>query len=283
MNEQLTEIRDQQKASWDKFSGGWRKWDTHTMAFLQPAGDAIISMLSPKPHSTILDIAAGTGEPGLTLATMVPEGRVVITDLSDDMLNVAREKIADRGLGNVEVLPADVSELPFDDNTFDAISCRMGFMFFPDMDLAAREMARVLKPGGTVATSVWNVPDKNYWVTAIMDVIKQKMEIPPPAPGAPGMFRCAKDGIIADLFKSVGLTNVQQQLVDGSMSYDSIDTYWTMFNEVGAPIVAAMSEASDELREEIRREVYANIETRLPTNPLVIGTSAWVIGGQKAA
>ena len=283
MHEQLAEIRDQQRASWDKFSSGWRKWDTYTMAFLQPAGDAIVSMLSPQPHHHVLDIAAGTGEPGLTLAGLVPEGKVVLTDLSDDMLNVAREKVSERGLGNVQVMAADVSELPFDDNTFDAVSCRMGFMFFPDMELAAKEMARVLKPGGTVATSVWNAADKNYWVTAIMDQIKLKMDVPTPPPGAPGMFRCAKEGLIADLFRSVGLREVADKQIDGVMTYESIDVYWTMFNEVGAPIVAAMSEASDAVREEIRQAVYADIKRRLPSEPVEFGTSAWVVSGRKPA
>ncbi|HUR67119.1 MAG TPA: class I SAM-dependent methyltransferase, partial [Chitinophagaceae bacterium] len=164
MEKQLEEIRDQQKASWNKFSPGWKKWDELTMDFLKPMGDEIIKSIQPNGKDKVLDIAAGTGEPGLTIAGMLDGGSVMITDLAEDMLVVAKENAAIRGVTNVEFKAADVCELPFPDNSFDAISCRMGFMFFPDMQLAANEMLRVLKPGGRLATSVWDGPEKNIWI-----------------------------------------------------------------------------------------------------------------------
>ena len=69
------------------------------------------------------------------------------------MLEVARENASRRGIKNLEIIASDVSELPFADNSFDSISCRLGFMFFPDMSNAAKEMVRVLKPGGRIATA----------------------------------------------------------------------------------------------------------------------------------
>lgn len=86
----------------------------------------------------------------------------MITDLAEGMVDIARENALMRGINNIETLTCDVSDIPFLDNSFDAISCRFGFMFFPDMLLAAKEMHRVLKPGGRIATSVWNVPEKNF-------------------------------------------------------------------------------------------------------------------------
>ncbi len=208
MEQQLQDIREHQKATWNKFSPGWKKWDDMTMDFLKPIGDAIIDKLHLKDTNIVLDVAAGTGEPGLTIASRLRGGRVIISDLADDMLVVAHENATKKGIKNVEFLACDVCELPFDDNTFDAISCRMGFMFFPAMLLAAKEMARVLKPGGRIAASVWNVPDHNFWVTATTGPINKQMQLPEPPPGAPGMFRCAKDGFIADLFSQVGLKDV---------------------------------------------------------------------------
>src|SRR5438045_9073820 len=108
-------------------------------------------MIKPKYSEKILDVAAGTGEPGLTIASMIPNGSVVITDLAEGMLDVARENAAQRRIKNIETIACDVSEMPFDDNSIDAISCRMGFMFFPEMLFAAKEMHRVLKPGGRIA------------------------------------------------------------------------------------------------------------------------------------
>ena len=202
MNKQQEEIREQQKQSWNKFSGGWKKWNETNMNFLQPVGKAIIAAINPGGTDKVLDIAAGTGEPGLTIAGMLQGGKVTITDLSPDMLVIAKEDADKRGIKNIETIACDVCELPFADNSFDAVTCRFGFMFFPDMALAASEILRVLKPGGLFATSVWNTPDKNFWVTAIMSTINKNIELPPPVPGAPGMFRCATPGLMKSIFET---------------------------------------------------------------------------------
>ena len=211
MEKQLQEIRDQQKASWNKFSPGWKKWDDLMMDFLHPMGDEIIRALQPKPNDIVLDVASGTGEPGLTIAQLVTGGKVYITDLAEHMLEVAAEHAKHRGITNIEMVACDVSELPFADNTFDAISCRFGFMFFPDMLMAAKEMRRVLKPGGRIATAVWNGPEKNFWVTATGGTINKNMQLPQPPPEAPGMFRCAKSGLIKDIFNQAGLINTSEK------------------------------------------------------------------------
>jgi len=281
MEQHLEQIRDQQRTSWNRFSSGWKKWDDLTMDFLKPMGDEIIRLLDPKRNDVVLDVAAGTGEPGLTIASMVTGGKVIITDLSTDMLSIARENAARRGITNIETRACDVSELPFADDTFDAISCRFGFMFFPDMLLGAKEMARVLKPGGRIATSVWNAPDKNFWVTAIMGTIQRNMKLPPPPPGAPGMFRCAQDGLITDLFVQVGLKHVSQREIRGRLNCKTADAYWNMMTEVGAPIVAALSEANDTMKERIKREVYQSVKQRYPDGNVMIDSSALVISARK--
>lgn len=281
MEQQLEQIREQQKASWNKFSSGWKKWDDLTMDFLKPMGTEIIKQLNLKSNDVVLDVAAGTGEPGLTIATALPEGKVIITDLAEDMLEIARENALLRGIKNIETVACDVCELPFPDNTFDAISCRFGFMFFPDMLLAAKEMTRVLKPGGRIATSVWNVPEKNFWVTAIMGTINRNMELSGPPPGAPGMFRCTEDGFMTDLFKQAGLKNVSQKEVSGKLNSKTTDTYWNMMTEVGAPIVAALSKADDTMKEKIKTEVYELVNQKYPDGNVVIDSSALIIYGEK--
>lgn len=281
MEQQLEQIREQQKETWNKFSPGWKKWDTLTMDFLKPMGDEIIQLLNSKGADVVLDVASGTGEPGLTIAAMLTGGKVIITDLAEDMLEIARENATRRGIKNIETRACDVCELPFADNTFDAISCRMGFMFFPDMLLAAKEMVRVLKPGGRIATAVWNVPEKNFWVTVTMGTISRNMELPPPPPGAPGMFRCAKDGFISDLFSQAGLKNIAQKEIAGKLNSKTTDVYWNMMTEVGAPVVAALSKADDAMKAKIKGEVYQALNQKYPNGNIVIDSSALVIYGEK--
>ncbi len=281
MEAQLEQIREQQKETWNKFSSGWKKWDDLTMDFLHPMGDAIIHMLKPTDGDVVLDVAAGTGEPGLTIAEMIKSGKVISTDLAEGMLDIAREKAAKRGVKNFETKVCDVSELPFADNTFDAISCRLGFMFFPDMLMAAKEMARVLKPGGRIATTVWGTPEKNFWVTATMGTISEKMQLPPPPPGAPGMFRCAKSGFIADLFKEAGLKNISEKEVVGKLNSGTTDAYWSMMMEVAAPVVAALANADDTMKTKIKNEVYDSINQKYPSGKVSIDSYALIIYGEK--
>ncbi|MEP6750766.1 MAG: class I SAM-dependent methyltransferase [Bacteroidota bacterium] len=281
MNEQQISIREQQKQSWNKFSGGWKKWDDMTMDFLNPAGQAIIAAIKPGGTDKILDIAAGTGEPGLTIAGMLQGGKVIITDLAQDMIDIIKEKVTKRGITNIETAVCDVCELPFADNSFDAISCRFGFMFFPDMQLAANEMARVLKPGGQIATAVWNTPDKNFWVTAMMATIGKNIELPAPVPGAPGMFRCAQPGTIKNIFETAGFKNITEKEVATKYKVGTRENYWSMMTEVGAPIVAALSKADEATIQKIKTQVFELLEQKYGDENIGIDGSAIVISAEK--
>src|SRR5690606_14301213 len=150
------------------------------------------------------------------------------------------------------------------------------FMFFPDVLLAAKEMARVLKPGGRIAVSVWNAPEKNFWVTAIMGTIKKNMELPAPPPGAPGMFRCAENGFISDLFLQVGFKNISVKEVKGKLAAKTTDVYWEMMTEVGASIVAALNMANDAMKDKIKKEVYQAVYQKYPDGNIVFDSSALV-------
>jgi ubiquinone/menaquinone biosynthesis C-methylase UbiE len=281
MEAQLVQIRDQQKEIWNRFSPGWKRWDDLTMNFLKPMGDEIIHLIKPKGIDFVLDVASGTGEPGLTIAAKLRGGIVVVTDLSEGMLEIARENGARRGLNNLEFIACDVSELPFPDNSFDSISCRFGFMFFPDMLLAAKEMMRVLKPGGKIAAAVWNEPAKNFWATAILNVINKNMQLTPPPPGAPGLFRCAKSALIADLFKEAGLKNISESEVIGKLNAGSTEVYWNFMTEVVAPVVAALSNADESMKAKIKHEVFESINHKYPNGNVAIDSNALVICGEK--
>ena len=281
METQLTEIREQQKATWNKFSPGWKKWDDFTMKFLQPMGDAIIAGLNIKEDDIVLDVACGTGEPGLTIAAMATKGKVIGTDVADHMLAIAKENAERKQIKNFDTKACDVCELPYDENTFTKISCRMGFMFFPDMQLASDEMYRVLKADGKMATSVWAGPENNVWVTSIMGIINKNMQLPPPPPGAPGMFRCAAPGFIKSLMEKSGFKNVNEKLISGKVAYDSFDHFWQMMNEVAAPVVGALSKADDDMKQKIKSEVEQLSEKYKSDKGIEFDYGSWVISGGK--
>jgi SAM-dependent methyltransferase len=240
-------------------------------------GDAIIASIQPKEGDKVLDVATGTGEPGLTIASMVGRGSVVGTDISENMLSVAEEHAQEKNISNYTTRACDISNLPFDKGSFDAVSCRMGFMFFPDMQQAANEMVRVLKNGGRLATSVWAAAPQNPWVTIMMGSIGKFMEMPAPPPGAPGMFRCAAPGMIREMLEKAGLKTVEEKQVKGKLNYASADEYWQNMNEIAAPVVNMLSKATDEQVKNIKEEVYS----KLAEQSTSLDFAAIIISGEK--
>jgi Methylase involved in ubiquinone/menaquinone biosynthesis len=281
MDNQMIQIREQQKETWNKFSPGWKKWDQFTMNFLQPMGDAIINELNIKQDDTVLDIACGTGEPGLTIAKLAGKGKVTGIDLAEHMLEIANEHARNKQIRNYDTLVCDVCELPFDQNFFDKISCRMGLMFFPDMQLASDQMYKVLKPGGRMATAVWAGPAKNVWISSIMSTISRNMQIPPPPEGAPSIFRCAKPGMIKGIMEKSGFKNVKEKEVNGKMLLEGFEIFWNMMNEVAAPVVSALSKADDTMKEKIKNEVKESSASYLTNKGLELDYGALIISGEK--
>jgi ubiquinone/menaquinone biosynthesis C-methylase UbiE len=279
MEPQLEKIREVQKEAWNKSSAGWKKWDDIMMEFLKPMSDEMIRMLHLKDDDIVLDIATGTGEPGLTIASFLKNGKVTGIDLSEKMIAVAEQNALKRGVKNFETFCCDVSALPFANGTFTAITCRFGFNLFPDMNLALSEMVRVLKPGGRIVASVWNVPEKNPWVSASMQTMISMLQLTPPAPGAPGIYRCSKPGLMVDLFANSGLKNIRQKEVESKLQFENSATYWSFITETSSPV--AFFKADETLQQKIKQTVLDKVTRKNLNDDIALESNAIIICGEK--
>ena len=281
MPSQLEQIRDQQRQTWDKFSAGWKKWDELVLKWLAPVGQELIRSAALRDTSNVLDVAAGTGQPRLTAAGLVPKGTVTVTDLSDRMLEVAADSAARRGIENFQTKQCDAGALPFPDSSFDAVLCRFGFMFFPDVDTCVKEFVRVAKPGARVCTAVWDVPDKNLWATTIIGTISKYVDMPTPPPGSPGLFRCAAPGYMETAFRKGGLKDIAVKNVAGELSFKSADEYWSFMTEIAAPVVAGLTKADEPTRQKIEATVLDLARKTSPDGKPRLPWSASTISGTK--
>ena len=253
------EVRAAQRATWDGLSASWEKWDAVIMDQLGPVTTAMVGSLdlAGSPHH--LDVASGTGEPGLTVARIAPRGRVVLTDLSEAMLDVARRRAAAHGVRNVETRVCGADSLPFHDATFDSVSVRFGLMFFPDLPAACAELARVLAPGGRLVSSVWVRPDENPWTSLAMQVIAAEIPLPATDPDGPHMYRCAAPGFVADLYAGAGLGDVAEWDVPVTVRTSSPEEYWQMISEHVSLAAAALRSVDGPTRRRIGDEVVRRV------------------------
>ncbi|HET7003044.1 MAG TPA: methyltransferase domain-containing protein [Puia sp.] len=281
MEEQLQTIRDEQKETWNKVAYSWKKWDAFTMDFLRPTGDAIIKALDIKTNDITLDIASGTGEPAFSIAAIATGGKVYATDLSEEMLAIAKADAQERNIKNMEFQVADVSSLPFSDNFFDKVSCRMGFMFFPDLLLAAKEIFRVCKNGGKMAVSVWAGAEKNDWSTTMTKVLLRHFDIPRPPANAPGMFRCAAPGLMKQLFGDAGFKNIHEETISGTVDFRTAENYWLNRSEMSEPVVNLLSKSGEEKRKQIKADLLAECNSRLINGRLIMNWSSLIISAEK--
>jgi SAM-dependent methyltransferase len=253
------DIRDGQRETWAGLSAGWERWDSVIMDQLGPVGAAIIDRLDIAEGQQHLDIASGTGEPGLSIAKLSPKGRVVLTDLVAEMLDIAGRRARTQGIANIETAVCSADDLPFNDATFDSVSVRFGYMFFPDVAQATAEFARVLKPGGRLCSSVWVNPEQNPWTTIAMQAIATETVVAPSDPDGPNMYRCAAPGYITALYQGAGLRDVSEWDVQVELVTESPEQYWEMISEHVSLAVAALQSVDEPARERIRTQAVAKV------------------------
>ena len=123
----------------------------------------VIRMVCDHKPETVLDIATGTGDLALQIGQKLPQAKVVGLDLSEGMLSVARKKAVQRELPGIEFVKGDSENLPFEDNSFDAITVSFGIRNFERLEVGLAEIYRVLKPGGLFVILETSVPTKFPW------------------------------------------------------------------------------------------------------------------------
>jgi ubiquinone/menaquinone biosynthesis C-methylase UbiE len=276
------EIHDQQKGIWNSAAPGWKKWDAFLLKRFEMVSEALIQAARLKEGQEVLELACGTGEPGIPAAKRVGKGRVTGTDLAEEMMAVAVEKARAQGVSNYVTKTASALSLPFSDGHFDAVLCRWGIMFFPDPPACLRETLRVMKPGAYAAFATWNVPGKNPHAALPIGVAVQKLGLTPTSPDSPGPLRYADARKLAREMDEAGFGDVQVQEAAGIVDFDSLDHFWEYAMDVIGPFRAAMQKAEPALRDEAKTEVLRQAGTLLKDDRVHMTYSSWIVSGKKA-
>jgi ubiquinone/menaquinone biosynthesis C-methylase UbiE len=126
------------------------------LGFWDHFGAETVRRLALPPGGAVLDVCCGAGASALPAArTVGPGGRVLGVDVADPLLQIARRRAAAEGLDQAEFRLADATGTGLPDASFDVVVCVFGVFFAADMPAFVREMARLVRPGGTVALTTW--------------------------------------------------------------------------------------------------------------------------------
>jgi len=216
----------------------------------------MIEMAQLGAGQLVLDIATGAGEPSLSAAARVgPQGYVLATDLSENILQYAQRSANVMGLKNFETRVMDGENLTLPDNVFDVVFCRFGLIFMPGQTVALSEWLRVLKPGGRVVLSVYSSPERNAWGAMPLAIIHRRAKLPPPGPGMPGVFSLGAPGALEAKMDIAGFKNVQVEYLSTPLRMPTAKEAIRFERETFSGFNQLMIDLSYEEREQIWDEV----------------------------
>ncbi|MHB1104471.1 MAG: class I SAM-dependent methyltransferase [Devosia sp.] len=256
-----TDVKRAIASQWDQAANGWDENTGIIRPWLRAATDAMMTMANISPGMHVLDVAAGAGDQTLDLAARVGlAGSVTATDLSPGILAYAKANAANAGHANVETVVADGETLPFDDETFDAVVCRLGLMLFPAPLAGLQEMHRTLKPDGRICTVVFSSAETNPCLAILMSTARKHAGLPPADPYRPGgLLSLGKPGFLEDLFVQAGLRETLTTRVNAPFRLGSVGDYLNFVRTSGAPVQQILQP----LDSHARVAAWCEIETRL--------------------
>jgi SAM-dependent methyltransferase len=244
----------------------------------QPTIRAIIEEAGVRPGQHVLDVACGSGIPTIDLARVVgPSGKVAAADPSPDFIAAVTENVRNAGLTNVEIVRTSAASLPFPEASFDAATCHLGAMFFPDMTAGLSRIRSVLRPGARAAFVGWGSPETNDMFGAFRSVAALYLPEPPlpPSPDTPNPMRFAQPGTLTNALRSAGFVDVREETrvieIVWPGNAESMRDWWMALTRIADQVPSELLPALDaDLLASLNR--YADGEGLHFTAPVVIGS-----------
>jgi SAM-dependent methyltransferase len=228
--------------AYERLMGRWSKL----------AGEKFLDWLDAPKNLKWLDVGCGNGAFTEVLIARCSPAAVIGVDPSEGQLAYARGR---PGTTRAEFRVADAQALPFADNSFDAATMALVIVFIPDPVKAARELVRVVRPGGVVATYMWEFPD-GFPLAPLAATMKDLGLTPPERPNVQASGRDAMRAI----WKEGGLTAIETEVIRIRVSFSSFDDFWDSTTVPVGPSGKALSELSPSSREQLK----TRLRERLP-------------------
>jgi ubiquinone/menaquinone biosynthesis C-methylase UbiE len=259
MSAATDDLRVHLHGMWASVAPSWEQHADYVEARGAALTAAMLERSAPQPGERVLELACGPGGLGIAAARLVaPGGEVVLSDVAAEMTAIAARRAG--RLANVTTLVLDLERIDQPDASYDLALCREGLMFVPDPARAAREIHRVLRPGGRATIAVWGPRERNPWLGVILDAASAQLGRPVPPPGIPHPFSLAGDGQVADVLAEAGF-EVTIEEVALPMRVGSFAEWWERTSALAGPLARVLASLPDDaaaaLRGRVREAVRA--------------------------
>ena len=275
----------------DRVLRGWREsapsWEKHRAAIrsmFHPVSEALIEAAKIRVGDAVLDLAAGPGEPSLTIARLcAPSGWVASTDAVAPMVRTARDEAQREAIHNLCFIQCSGECLPFGAGAFEAAVCRFGIMFFANPSASVAEMLRVLRPRSRLSLAVWGDAERNPFFHVALEAVARHLEMPPVGSDAPGAFRFAQAGKLASLVRGAGAVDVNEQVLHFRIEAPvSLESFWSLRAELSETLREKIAVLSPRQLAAIAEDVKAAAREFFPNDRMSFPAEALIVSGAKA-
>jgi SAM-dependent methyltransferase len=245
---------------WASVASAWRQHADYVDRRAGVATERMLGLADPQPGERVLELACGAGGLGLAAASRVaPDGEVVLSDVVPEMTAIAADRANVLALGNVSTRVLDLDSIDEPDRSYDVILCREGLMFALDPAAAAREMRRVLRPGGRFVIAVWGPRARNPWLGVVLDSVGEQFGAPVPPPGVPGPFSLEDADRLLAILADAKLTGLEVTELPVPTTAASFDEWWARTCALAGPLAKILAGLPAEAAEALR----ARAETKV--------------------
>jgi ubiquinone/menaquinone biosynthesis C-methylase UbiE len=234
--------------NWDRIAPAWNRWAPTVDAWFRPATDRLLDALQLRPAKSVLEVAAGSGGFTAYLARSVgPPGRVVATDSGPSMVRLIEANARRARWTQVEsrVMDGEAPDVP--PASFDAVTCRQGFMFFAEPARALDRLRATLRPGGRIALSVFSTPDRNPLIALPMAIVARYAATPDagsPRRGGPGPFSLGEPGQLDQMLSAARFEGVRSEVVACPLRIPSVPEMVRFLREIAIGELEKVPEAT---------------------------------------
>jgi len=271
----VEELRARLHGMWSSVAEAWAAHAAFVDARGAQVTERMLELTAPQPGERVLELACGAGGPGLAAAPLVaPDGEVVLSDVAVEMTSIASARAAALGLANVTSRALDLERIEEPDSSYDVALCREGMMLVPDPARAAREIRRVLTPGGRAALTVWGPRDRNPWLGVVFDVVSDQLGAPTPPPGIPHPFSLDDADRLAGLLSAAGFRDVVVGELSTPYRADSVEEWWQRTSALAGPLARRLAALPEQAARALRARAGEAIATyRTPAGLEIPGVS----------